>query len=265
MKVLRPLLLLTFAQITFCTTHDPVQAARYLYLDLIKNTLLNTIYEPAAYKEDNASWQTYGNCWPKTAHTMIGKKRMNNIQYCMEDILKNNIPGDCIETGVWRGGAVIFMRAILKAYGDTTRIVWCADSFEGLPAPDAAHYPIDATSTLHTFDGLRVSLDQVRSNFKAYGLLDSQVRFIKGFFKDTMPCCPVKQLAILRLDGDMYESTIQVLEALYDKLFVGGYCIIDDYSLPGARAATHDFRKAHNITEPIIDIDGEGAYWKKEK
>ena len=211
-----------------CIDKDPVQAARNLYLDLIKNTILNTIYEPAAYKEDNASWQTYGNCWPNTAHTMIGKKRMNNIQYCMEDVLKNNIPGDCIETGVWRGGAVIFMRAILKAYGDTTRIVWCADSFEGLPAPDVSHYPMDATSTLHTFDYLRVSLDQVRANFKAYNLLDNQVRFVKGFFKDTMPSCPVKQLAILRLDGDMYESTIQVLEVLYDRLSIGGYIIVDD-------------------------------------
>lgn len=246
-----------------CTTlsasgNDSAQFLRNLYLDLIKNTILNTIYEPAAYKEG-------GNQWPNMAHSMIGKKRMNNIQFCVEDILKNNIPGDCIETGIWRGGTVIFMRAILKAHGDTTRIVWCADSFEGLPAPDNERFPIDATSTLHTFDYLRVSLDQVRSNFKAYKLLDNQVRFIKGFFKDTMASCPVKQLAILRLDGCMYESTIQVLEALYDKLSIGGYCIIDDYALPGARAATIDFRKIRNISEPLIDIDGEGAYWKKER
>lgn len=250
------LLLLAFLITPNIRAKNDLHTARDLYLDLIKNTILNTIYEPEAFKENGAKW-------PKVAHTMIGKKRMDNIQFCAEDILKNNIPGDFIETGVWRGGATIFMRAILKAYGDTQRIVWVADSFEGLPKPNAALYPADAQDTHYTIGFLSVSMAEVQANFESYGLLDNQVCFLKGFFKDTMPKCAIGQIALLRLDGDMYESTIQVLENLYDKLSIGGYCIIDDYSLPGARQATHDFRKMRNITEPIINIDGTGAYWKK--
>jgi len=196
---------------------------------------------------------------------MIGRQRLDNIQYCVEDILKNNIPGDFIETGVWRGGATIFMRAILKSYNETSRIIWAADSFEGLPAPDTVNYPFDADSDHHIYPYLAVSLEQVQNNFKAYDLLDNQVQFLKGFFKDTMSHCSIKQLALLRLDGDMYESTIQVLDALYDKVSVGGYIIIDDYNLKWAKKATDDFRILHTITDPLIIIDGAGVYWKKTK
>jgi hypothetical protein len=237
---------------------NELQTVRALYLDLIKNVILNTIYEPDTSKEN-------GSHWPKVAHTMIGKKRMENIQFCVEDILKNNVPGDLVETGVWRGGATIFMRAILKAYGDTQRIVWAADSFEGLPRPNANLYPADAQDTHYTIPFLSVSLSDVQANFKSYDLLDNQVCFLKGFFKDSIPNCAISQIAVLRLDGDMYESTIQVLENLYDKVSIGGYIIIDDFTLPGARKATFDFRQARNITDPFINIDGYSTYWKKSK
>src|ERR1039457_663209 len=85
-----------------------------------------------------------GQDWPPLADTMIGLKRLDNLQNCIETVLKDNVPGDMIETGVWRGGGSIFMRAVLKAYGSTGRTVWVADSFEGLPEPDAAKYPLDA-------------------------------------------------------------------------------------------------------------------------
>lgn len=237
---------------------NSIESMRSLYLELMKKTLLNTIYEPAGFKE-------VGTEWPKYAHSMIGKKRMDNIQYCIEEILKNDISGDFIETGVWQGGATIFMRAVLKAYDVNDRIVWAADSFEGLPVPDVQHYPVDASAGFfNTYEFLKVSLEQVQTNFKAYDLLDDQVKFLKGFFKDTMPNCPVKKLALLRLDGDMYESTIEVLESLYDRLSSGGFIIIDDWNLGWARQAVLDFRKDRNITEPIMPIDGSGIYWKKK-
>lgn len=78
------------------------------------------------------------------AETMIGFKRLDNLQHCITDVLRRRVPGDLIETGVWRGGVTIFMRAMLKVYGDTERIVWVADSFQGLPKPDPARYPADA-------------------------------------------------------------------------------------------------------------------------
>lgn len=243
---------------TRAQSENQLESLRGLYLDMIKKTILNTIYEPDPLKE-------WGGSWPQTAHTMIGLKRMNNIQYCIEDVLANNVPGDFIETGVWRGGATIFMRAILKAYNAKDRYVWVADSFEGLPLPDLQKYPDDKGSEwFHTQPLLSVSLEQVKENFKKYDLLDDQVIFLKGFFKDTMPNNAIKQLAILRLDGDMYQSTIEVLENLYDKLSINGYVIIDDYGcLPQAQKATDDFRLRRGITEEMIVVDGCGFYWKK--
>lgn len=200
---------------------------------------------------------------PARAHSMIGLRRMENLQDCIETVLRSEVPGDLIETGVWRGGATIFMRGVLKAYGDTRRTVWVADSFEGLPKPDPVQYPVDAGDRLHLRADLRVGVEQVKHNFRQYGLLDDQVQFLVGWFKDTLPAAPIDQLSVLRLDGDMYESTIQALEPLYPKLSIGGFCIVDDYSLPRTRQAIHDYRDANGIKDEIIDIDGESAYWCK--
>jgi O-methyltransferase len=196
------------------------------------------------------------------ADSMIGRKRMENLRFCVESVLDNNVKGDFIETGVWRGGACIYMRAILSVRGVTDRDVWLADSFEGLPKPDGK-YPADANDKHWTRAHLRVSLEDVQENFKKYGLLDQQVRFLKGWFKDTLPTAPIQRLAILRLDGDLYSSTIEALNALYDRVSPGGYIIVDDYVLPTARLATNDFRKDRGISESLHDIDGMGAYWQK--
>ena len=160
--------------------------------------------------------------WPLRAHTMISIARLDNIRQCVETVIRDGIQGDLIETGVWRGGACIFMRAILKAHGDSTRTVWLADSFKGLPAPDAAEYPADVGDKHYLWsDYFAVSRDQVEENFRRYDLLDEQVRFLEGWFKDTLPSAPIKALAVMRLDGDMYESTLQALASLYDRLSRG--------------------------------------------
>ncbi len=169
-----------------------------------------------------------GRDWPVLAHTMIGMKRLENLQFCVEDVLLKGVPGDLIETGVWRGGATIFMRAILKAYGIADRRVWVADSFAGLPPPDPGKYPADANDKHHTKKPLAISLEEVKANFEKYGLLDKQVQFLKGWFKNTLPVAPITRLAVVRLDGDLYESTMDGLTNLYPKLSVGGYLIVDD-------------------------------------
>jgi O-methyltransferase len=204
-----------------------------------------------------------GGDWPVRAHTMIGLQRLDNLLFCVETAINDGIPGDLIETGVWRGGACIFMRAILKAYGDTSRTVWVADSFAGLPPPNVLAYSADAGDEHHTYDFLGVSAQQVEENFRRYNLLDRQVKFLKGWFKDTLPGAPIDRLAVLRLDGDMYESTIQALGSLYHKLSPGGFVIIDDYFLGPCRQAVSDFRSANGINEPIIDIDGTGVFWRR--
>ncbi len=187
---------------------------------------------------------------------------MSNLQECVESVLQDNVPGDLIETGVWRGGASIFMRAILKAYGVKDRKVWVADSFEGLPPPSPAVHA-DKGDFLHKIDILAVSLDEVRRNFEKYGLLDDQVEFLKGWFKDTLPTAPIQRLALMRLDGDMYQSTMDALTNLYPKLSAGGYVIIDDYAWKACRQAVTEFRQQEGIRDEIMIIDNWGAYWRR--
>jgi O-methyltransferase len=207
-----------------------------------------------------------GRDWPARAETMAGLNRLANARFCIERVLADEIAGDIIETGVWRGGMSIFMRGVLKAHGVTDRKVWLADSFQGLPAVDPVLYPPDAKADFTEFKVLSVGVDQVRRNFERFGLMDDQVEFIVGWFRDTLPRAPIGDIAVLRLDGDMYESTIQALESLYPKLAVDGYCIIDDYGcIDACKTAVTDYRSANLIEDEIIDIDGWGAFWRKSK
>jgi O-methyltransferase len=201
--------------------------------------------------------------WPAEAETMIGLRRLNNLETCVTDVIRRGVPGDLIETGVWRGGASIFMRAVLKAYGETQRTVWVADSFQGLPRPNLARYPADAGIDTWKNSRLAIPLEEVRENFRRYGLLDEQVRFLPGWFRDTLPSAPIERLSILRLDGDLYESTHDSLTNLYPKLSPGGYVIIDDYGIPCCKAAVEDYRALHKIPEPVQTIDRYGAFWRR--
>ncbi len=204
-----------------------------------------------------------GRDWPADAETMVGLKRLANVRECLESVLADGIEGDFIETGAWRGGTCIYARAILAAYGVTDRTVWVADSFEGLPAPDG-RFEADLGDQHHTKIELAISVEQVEENFRRYDLLDDQVKFLKGWFSDTLPTAPIDKIAVLRLDGDMYASTMDALEPLYDKVPVGGYVIVDDYGAVKACAkAIHDFRDARGITDEIVEIDWAGIYWRK--
>lgn len=204
-----------------------------------------------------------GRVWPKNATTMIGKDRLDNLHHCIEQILKENIEGHLIETGVWRGGACILMSGVLQVYGDCKRRVYVADSFKGIPPPDAA-YPADRLLNWHTEKYLSVSLEEVKENFRKFDLLSDQIIFIEGFFKDTLPKAKIDRLSLLRLDGDMYSSTYESLTYLYPKLSSGGYVIVDDYALNNCRQAVNDYREKFNIKTKMVQIDWTGCFWKKE-
>lgn len=277
---------------------DKSTTASDLYLDLLKGTLTRAVFEDndrilgvstasrtglrglalnrtadvlgslalelVRKRQYDPAVREMGLDWPSRAESMIGLRRMDNLQHCIETVLCEDVPGDLIETGVWRGGATIFMRAVLKVHDDTNRTVWVADSFEGLPKPNVDRYPADRGDVHHSYVELRTGVEQVKANFRRYGLLDDQVRFLVGWFKDTLPTAPIDQLSILRLDGDMYESTMQAIDALYPKLSPGGFCIVDDYGLlPACKQAIHDYRDTHNIGDDIVDIDGTGVFWRK--
>jgi O-methyltransferase len=205
-----------------------------------------------------------GNDWPVFAQTMTGRARIDNLQHCIEDIIRDGVPGDIIETGVWRGGSSIFMRGVLKVHGVTDRSVWVCDSFEGLPPPEPG-FAADAGAIWHWWKPLSVSLEAVTANFARYGLLDDQVCFVKGWFKDTLPGLHDERWSLIRLDGDMYQSTIDALEHLYPRLSPGGYLVIDDYwGVEACRQAVHDYRDKHGVHEPIKRIDWSGVYWRRE-
>ena len=205
-----------------------------------------------------------GKDWPADALTMIGMQRLTSLQRCAETVLADDIPGDLVECGVWRGGASILMRAVLAAYGDKIRCVWLADSFAGVPPPDTANYKADKGIRLHLSSRLAVPEKEVKANFRRYGLLDDQVRFLPGWFKDTLQDAPIDRIAVLRLDGDLYESTIQALDALYPRVSPGGFCIIDDYhAIKACRQAVTDYRAKHGISAEIVEIDWTGVLWRK--
>jgi len=203
--------------------------------------------------------------WPAEAETMIGMQRLTSLQHCVETVLADDVPGDLIECGVWRGGACILMRAVLAAYGDETRRVWLADSFQGVPRSDPDNYQADKGIRAEFAAGiLGVPEAEVRANFERYGLLDDQVRFLPGWFKDTLHDAPIERIAVLRLDGDLYESTIQALDALYPRLSPGGFCVVDDYrAVHACEQAVNDYRTKHGISAEIVDIDGSGVLWRK--
>jgi hypothetical protein len=197
------------------------------------------------------------------SHSMIGIKRLENLQYCIESVLEDNIKGDFIETGIWRGGSCIFMRGVLMAYEVTDRIIWAADSFEGVPEPTLPE-DADLNISRKVLPILAVPLEEVQELFNRYGLLDDKVKFLKGWFKDSLPTAPIEKLAILRLDGDLYESTMDALIPLYDKVSQGGFIIVDDYlSCPPCKLAIHDFRTKYGITDELYPIDGQSVYWRK--
>lgn len=258
---------------TLDTEHEKNLAeVRELYLSTMVRILNNTIYEdgnmmPTRAGPYDPKRREVGRDWPEKAFTMIGVKRMNNLRQLAARAIAEGVPGDFIETGVWRGGACVMMRAVLQAYGDKKRTVFVADSFEGLPPSNAALYPSDAGKKWDKahVPQLAVSVEEVAEAFKKFDLLDDQVKFLKGWFKDTLPGVKDRQFALIRLDGDMYESTIQALENLYPALSGGGFTIIDDYSLAPCKAAVEHYRKELNITAPLQPIDANAVWWQKPK
>jgi len=255
---------------------SPRKHAIFAYLQFMKSMVSATAFNnaeisitPGLIKKNigrtfDADTRKVGIDWTFMGDTMTGWARLDNLHKLLPEVIENKIPGDYIETGVWRGGSSIFARAVITAYGEEdNRVSYVCDSFSGLPPGDR-----DLDKGDKNWDNtpyLEISYEVVASNFAKYGLLDSNVIFVKGFFRDSMfPLSKeVKRLSIMRLDGDIYESTVDVLYHLYDKLSLGGYTIIDDWFGFPAKTACEDFFKVHGINPKIIAIDNLSVYWKK--
>jgi hypothetical protein len=273
---------------------------RFRYLGLLKRALVNLIYpehelrmrflekpdagmndleqkrylrdiryqEPKLYEALIDAKQSLGLQGVKTyafSHTMTGLSALDNIERCAEMVFRDNIPGDFIEAGVCQGGTAIFMRALQVAYDESYRRLWAADSFQGLPSPESGP---DIASGLDLSEAkspsLAFGLEGVRDNFLRYELLDEGVTFLRGWFADTLPSAPIAQLAILRLDADLYASTRDALECLYPRVAPGGFIIVDDYgAYDVCRQAVDEYRSAHGIDEPIEFVNKFVVYWRK--
>jgi hypothetical protein len=223
---------------------------------------VETFEQLLRFKREGWNWKSRP---ARFSHTMIGLRRLDNLDYCAAEVVREGIEGDFMEAGVLQGGASIFLRGLQVAYGESHRRMWVADSFAGLPpAQHEADVAIGIDFTEPQQPWLAWPLHAVRDNFRTYGLLSDEVRFLEGWFSETLPHAPIEKLAILRLDADLYESTRDVLVPLYDKVVPGGYIIVDDYgAFEACSRAVDEFRAERGDTAPLRRIDWSGVYWKK--
>lgn len=219
-------------------------------------------YSKRLTDEERTDLRTVGRDWPLHALTMVGLRRLDDLQACVESVVADGVEGDLIEAGAWRGGSGILARATLDSLGDGRRLC-VADSFEGFPLPDPDAYPEDADLDLSMLDFLSVSLEMARGHFERFGCGEG-VDFLPGFFNETLPGLTDRKWSIVRLDGDTYESTTLALEALYPRLSQGGYLIVDDYGfVEVCRQAVEDFRARNEIADPIEQVDWCCVRWQR--
>lgn len=287
----------------FVEEYDAPQAeivTRRRYLDLLARALVNLIYPEHALRMEHLlkhgpsgdgiadqrllrdiryddveafegllEAKREGHVWrgrpQPDAHTMVGLRRLENLERCAARVFAGGVPGDFLEAGVCQGGASIFLRALQVAYDEPQRRTWVADSFEGLPEPT---HPEDVKLGLDFSESkqpwLAASLRAVQDNFRTYDLLSDAVRFVPGWFSETLAALPVERLAILRLDADLYESTQDVLQALYDRVSPGGYVVVDDYwAFEPCRLAVDGFLAERAPGVELRRIDWTGVFWRK--
>jgi O-methyltransferase len=191
-------------------------------------------------------------------------------------VIEDGVPGHIIETGVWRGGASFMAAKTVELLGeDSTRRVYLADSFQGIPpAPtDREYHWEDQNANTITILNEN-SPKRVISDAATFGLNMNHLRWVVGYFNETMPKLvadePDVRFSVIRLDGDTYFSTIDAIRVLYPRLNPGGFIIIDDFTdWTGCMNAIRHYRKKHDIHEPIVMVphqEGEsvrGVYWRK--
>lgn len=247
-------------------------ALRNAYLELLKLSvcdLAGTTTVSVGRNEDGVAasrelageqlrLRTAGMDWPLQGLSMVGLDRLDDLQRCVESVVRDSVDGDLIEAGTWRGGAAIVIRATCDSLGETDRTLVVADSFQGFPSVER---PEDQWEGI---DYLAVPLEEVKANFTRLGL-ERGVEFAAGFFADTLPALADRRWSLIRLDGDTYGATRAGLEALYPGLSTGGYLIVDDYgALQECRAAVDEFRSTHGIEEPLEQVDWTCVRWRRE-
>lgn len=241
---------------------------REAYLDLIKWSITNYPYLGGDalfenfrcvvhYDLEQARWKIDPLARP---FTLLTKGMLDLIEQCVLEVEARRVPGNLLEAGVWRGGAIILMRALIGAYDIEERRVIAADSFAGIPLNTRAiNDPVDQWK-----DRWAASVEEVGGNLERFGMLDDKVRFLVGNFGETLKYLANERFALIRLDSDSYDSVETSLDYLYPLLSKGGITIIDDWHLPGCRMAVTDYRARHRIEGEIKEVHGN-AFWVKQQ
>jgi O-methyltransferase len=216
-------------------------------------------------------------------NTMVSAPRLMNAYDAVTTVEREEIDGAVVECGVWAGGAIGLMASASKRFDNKDRIFHLFDSFEGLPQPseldadviddfktkhpDVALDDGDGESGLVAIGACAAPLDEVNRLF--FDVLDidpRQVVIHEGWFQDTVPAAApsIGPIAVLRLDGDWYESTKTCLEGLYDNVVPNGFVLIDDYGMfVGCSRAVDEFIAGRGLSIELIDIDGVGVFFRK--
>lgn len=211
--------------------------------------------------------------WRVRRYTMVSPERLENVYRLAKKAIKDNVPGALVECGVWRGGCSAVMAKATTDLKDK-RFIWLFDSFEGLPEPTnndgtkAKNYANNRSGgKLKTINKCQAELAIVKKLFRKLHIDWNQVVVKQGWFQKTIPqsAKEIGAIAVLRLDGDWYESTKVCLEHLYDSVSENGSIIIDDYHhWEGCRRAVDEFLASRKVNATLIPIDEEAVYFIKE-
>ena len=200
-----------------------------------------------------------GQDWPIVGHTMVGHRRLENIEGSLRSVVSRQIEGHFVELGVWKGGASIYARMVLNVLEQRNRTVFVLDAFETLEGYDKAQEFISTTEA------------ELRHNFQKYDVSDG-VEYMKGLFQHTTPRLASKlknehgHISVLRIDGNFYFSYEDAMYNLYELVPVGGIVIFDDmYSHPDVKRFWHDFTSDYKLPEMVHPIDKNSAWFMKIK
>ena len=201
--------------------------------------------------------------------TMTSPERIAAVIQAVRYIHDNNIPGDLVECGVWRGGSAMAMAMTLKSIGATDRKIYLFDTFEGMTEPtdeDVSHHGRSAEQEFQASGGRGEistwclgSLEEVKVNLSQTGYPEQNINYVKGKIEETVPGIMPDQIALLRLDTDWYESTKHELEHMFPVLSSEGVLILDDYGhWQGARKAVDDYISSNKIRILLSRTDYTG-------
>lgn len=246
-----------------------------LYTNLLREVVLNSIYHPKDYNQDG----TGGSDGLAPSFSMLGRRRLDNFQQVILRVHEDGVDGDIMETGVWKGGASLFAAGVLFTLQEPRmRNVYMCDTFSGIPKPPVNYGKVLSQQDQTAFNkelGFENSPEEVLDRAKRLMLPTSNLHLVQGKFAESLPKLleqnPGIKLSVLRLDGDTYFSTMDVLNNMYASVVDGGFIIVDDFpSWKGCVDAILDYRRQHNITDPIVTVHHapmvelwHGVYWRK--